>query len=163
MSTTFVLSLIAVVALVMCARLMLGGLPVGHVAKRLSAGDAVMSGIGLLGLAFHCSAMFFSGFVKVIPGAQRPTEAINALGTASIVWYVAPAVLVLVGLRRLHWSGVGAVTLALIAVGATMYNGGPLDVHLATIFAAVSTLASVAATLALPPGASRRSVSDQPL
>ena len=72
--------------------------------------------------------------------------------------------LVLVGLRRLHWSGVGAVTLALIAVGVTMYNGGPLDVHLAMVSAAVFVLALVAATLAIPPaGASRRSASDQTL
>lgn len=157
MSTGFVFSLIAVVALVMCARLVLGGLPLGNVAKRLSVGDAVTSGIGLLGLAFHCGAMFFTRLVTAIPTAQGPTEAINALDTASIVWYVVPAVLVLAGLRRLHWSGVSAVSIALIAVGVTMYNGGPLDVHLATLFAAVVVLALVAATLVLPPaGASGR-------
>lgn len=160
MSNSFVLSLIAVMALAMCVRLVLGGLPLGNLAERLSGGDAVMSGIGLLGLAFHCAAMFFTGFVKAIPVAQGPVETINALGTASIVWYVVPAVLVLAGLRRLHWSGVVAVSLALIAVGVTMYNGGPLDVHLATIFAAVVVLALVAATLVLPPTVgSGRSVS----
>ncbi len=160
MSTSFVLSLIAVVAIVLCARLVLGGLPLSNFAKRLSVGDAVMSGIGLLGLAFHCGAMFFTGLVKAIPGAQGPVETINALDTASIVWYVVPAVLVLAGLRRLHWSGVVAVSLALIAVGVTRYNGGPLDVHLATIFAAVVVLALVAATLVLPPTVgSGRSVS----
>ncbi len=162
MSTSFVLSLIAVVALAMCARLVLGGLPLGNLAERLSVGDAVISGIGLLGLAFHCGAMFFTGLVKAIPGAPGPVEAINALGTASIVWYLVPAVLMLAGLRRLHWSGVVAVSLALIAVGVTMYNGGALDVHLATIFAAVVVLALVAATLVLPPtGASGRSVCAQ--
>lgn len=162
MSTSFVLSLIAVVVLAMCARLVLGGLPLSSVAKRLSVGDAVMSGIGLLGLALHCGAMFFTELVQAIPGAQGPTEAINALGTASILWYGVPAVLVVVGLRRLHWSGVTAVTLAQIAVGVTMYNGGPLDVHLATIFAAVVVLALVAAALVLrPTGVSGRSVTAQ--
>lgn len=151
MSTSFVLSLIAVVVVIVCARLVLGGLPLSNLAKRLSVGDAVMSGVGLLGLAFHCGAMFFTGLVKAIPGAPGPTEAINALDAASIFWYVVPAVLVLGGLRRLHWSGVVIVSLALIAVGVTMYNGGPLDVHLATIFAAVVVLALVAATLVLPP------------
>ncbi len=148
MSTSFVLSLIAVVVLVVCARLVLPGLPLSNLAKRLTVGDALMSGVGLLGLVFHCGAMFFTGLVNAIPGAPGPTEAINALDAASIVWY---AVLVVVGLRRLHWSGVVVVSLALTAVGVTMYNGGPLDVHLATIFAAVVVLALVAATLVLLP------------
>lgn len=162
MSTSFVLSLLAVVVLVACARLVLRGLPLSNLAKRLSVGDAVMSGVGLLGLAFHCGAMFFTGLVQAIPGAQDPTEAINALGTASIVWYVVAALLVLAGLRRLHWSGVVLVSVALIAVGVTMYNGGPLNVHLATIFAAVVVLAVVAAALLLPPAAaSGRSMSAQ--
>lgn len=123
MSNSFVLSLIAELALVMCVRLVLGGLPLGNLAERLSGGDALMSGIGLLGLAFHCGAMFFTGLVNAIPGAPGSIEAIKALGTASIVWYVAPAVLVLAGLRRLHWSGVVSVSLALIAPGVTMFNG----------------------------------------
>jgi hypothetical protein len=77
-----------------------------------------------------------------------------------MVWYVVPAVLMLAGLRRLHWSGVSAVSIALIAVGVTMYNGGPLNVHLATISTAVVVLALVAATLVLrPAGASGRSAS----
>jgi len=159
-SNSFVLSLIAVVALAVCARLVLGGLPLGNLAERLSWGDPVMSGIGLVGLVFHCGAMFFTTVVTAIPGAQGPVETINALGTASIVWYVVPAVLVLAGLWRLHWSGLVSVSLALIAVGVTMYNGGPLDVHLATIFAAVVVLALVAAALVLSPTVgSGRSVS----
>lgn len=162
MPTSFVLSLISVVALVMCSRLLLGALPLRNVARRLSAAEAVVCGIGLVGLAFHCGAMFATGLVQAIPGAQDPTEAINALGTASIVWYVVPAVLVLAGMRRLHWSGVVAVSVALIAVGVTMYSGGPLNVHLATIFAAVVVLAVVAAALLLSPfRASGRSVSAQ--
>lgn len=162
MSTSFVLSLITVVAVAMCARLGLGGLPLRNLAERLSVGDAVISGIGLLGLAFHCGAMFFTGLVEAIPGAPGPVETINALGTASIVWYIVPSVLLPAGLRRLHWSGVMAVSLTLIAVGVTMYNGAPLDVHLATIFAAVLVLALVAVTLVLSPtSAPGRSVSAQ--
>lgn len=162
MSTSFVLSLTTVVALVACARLVLGGLPFSALATRLSVGDAALTGFGLLGLIFHCGAMFFTELVQAIPGASGPTEAINRLETASIIWYVVPAVLVLGGLRRLHWSGVVAVSVALIAVGVTMYNGAPLEVHLATIFAAVVILALVAAALVLPPTAgSARSVSTQ--
>lgn len=151
MSTGFVLSLLAVVGLVVCARLALDGLPLSSLATRLSVGDAVMAGVGLLGLVFHCGAMFFTGLVKEIPGASGPIEAINALNAASIVWYVVPAVLVLMGLRQFHWLGVVSVSVALIAVGVTMYNGGPLDVHLATIFAAAVVLVLVAAALVLPP------------
>ncbi|CAA9342212.1 MAG: hypothetical protein AVDCRST_MAG72-893 [uncultured Nocardioidaceae bacterium] len=163
MSTSFVLSLIALVALVIGARLLLGGLPLSSLAKRLSVPDAVMTGVGLLGLAFHCGAMFFPGLVTAIPGAQAAADAINALGTASIVWYVVPALLVLAGLRRLHWSGPAAISLVLTAVGVTMYNGGPLEVHLATIFAAGVVLAMVAAVLVLPPsGRNRRPLSDRP-
>ena len=163
MSTSFVLGLITVVALVMCSRLLLRGLPLRSVAKRLSAGEAMVFGLGLVGLAFHCGSMFFTGLVLAIPGAQGPTEAVNALGTASMVSYVVPAVLVIAGLRRLHWSGVVSVSIALIAVGVTMYNGGPLDVHLATIFAAVVVFSVVVVALLLSPvGASGRSVSAQP-
>jgi hypothetical protein len=148
LSPSFALSMIAVVAVVTGARLLLGGLPRG-IARRLPVGDALMGGTGLLGLFFHCGAMFFTGFVTAIPGAQGPADAVNALGAASIGWYVVPAMLVLAGLRRLHWSGLVAVGAALIAVGVTMYDGGPLDLHLAAIFAAVVALAVVAATLVL--------------
>lgn len=151
MPTSFMLSLIAVVVLVLCARMLLGGLPLSSLATRVSVGDAVLSGAGLLGLAFHCGAMFFTGFVTAIPGAAGPVRDINALGAASVAWYVVPGVLLLAGLRRLHWSGVVAVGLALSAVGVTMYDGGPFAVHLAAIFAAGVVLSLVAATLVLPP------------
>jgi hypothetical protein len=95
--------------------------------------------------------MFFTGLATAIPGAAAPVETINAMGTASIVWFAVPAALVLAGSRRLHWFGFVAIGLALVAVGVTMYNRGPLNVHLATIFAAVVVLALVATVFALPP------------
>jgi hypothetical protein len=46
---------------------------------------------------------------------------------------------------------VAVVLLALTAVGVTMYDSGPLDVHLAAIFVSIVILAGVASTLVVPP------------
>jgi hypothetical protein len=72
-----------------------------------------------------------------------------------MVWYAVPAALVVLGLRRQHPAALTAVSLALTAVGITMYDGGSLPTHLTAIFVSVVILASVASTLLLPPWGSR--------
>ncbi|MEJ7742107.1 MAG: hypothetical protein WKF73_05895 [Nocardioidaceae bacterium] len=145
------MSLAIIVALVFSARLGLDALPLRRLAMPITATGAVLFGVGVAGLALHCLAMFFPSLVEPLPGADVVTAQIRALGTASIIWYVVPAGLVLIGLRRQHPVAIASVTVALAAVGVTMYNGGPLPVHLFAIFVAVLVFAGVAATLLIPP------------
>lgn len=118
----------------------------------MSAAQAALVGVGLAGLAFHCGAMFFRRIVALLPGSDAVSGDIRALGTLSIVWYVVPALLVVLGLRRQHPAAVGVVALALTWVGVTMYDSGPLlQVHLTAIFLAVLVIATVVAALVIPP------------
>ena len=151
MTTPFLLSLAGVVVVALGARFLSAGLPLRGLARRITLPDAALIVAGAIGLAFHCVAMFFRRIVDPLPGADAVISDIRALGTASIVWYVVPAVLVLLGLRRVHPVGLAVAALAFVAVGVTMYDDGPLDVHLGAIFASVVVLALVTATLILPP------------
>lgn len=151
MSTRFLLELVAVVVVLLAARLLRRELPVRGFAARLSTGDGVALIVGTLGLVFHCGAMFFRSRVEAIPGTGAAVRAVDALGGLSVVWYVVAALLVLLGLRRLPRLAVALLALALLAVGVTMYDGGPLHVHLTAIFVAVLLLAAVVFLLALPP------------
>lgn len=150
MSTTFVLGLGLVGAVAVLARLLLPALPL-RVARPLSVWAAAAVAIGLAGLAFHCAAMFFPLLTRHLPGATAVMPDIRALGTPSIIWYVVPASLLLVGLRRLHPAGPLGVASALVAVGVTMYDDGPLRVHLAAILAADCVAVGSLAALARPP------------
>lgn len=118
---------------------------------RVSLADAALVLVGTAGLAFHCLAMFFRALIEPLPGAGPAISDIRALGTASVVWYVVPAVLVLLGLRRQQPLAVAALALCLVAVALTMFVAGSLQVHLTTIFASVVVSTLVAATLVLPP------------
>ncbi|MCY7373103.1 MAG: hypothetical protein LH461_05310 [Spirochaetaceae bacterium] len=151
MSTGFLVGLGVAVAVILGARLALSALPLRGPARRVTITDATLSVVGAAGLAFHCVAMFFRRVVDPLPGADAVISDIRALGTASIIWYVVPAVLVLLGLRRVHPVGLAVAALAFVAVGVTMYDEGPLDIHLAAIFTSVVVLALVTATLVLPP------------
>lgn len=151
MSTTFLVSLVVVVAAAFTARWASAALPLRRAAQPMSAAQAVMGAVGLSGLAFHCAAMFFRQAVALLPGSEAISDDIRALGTASVIWYVVPAVLVVLALRRQHPAAVALVALALTGVGVTMYNGGPLQVHLAAIFTSVLVIATVMALLVIPP------------
>lgn len=155
----FPVTLVAVAAVLLVLRLLVPGLPIAALARPIRGSDAAMAGIGIFGLFFHCAAMFVQR-VSELPGARRVVAIINDLGPGSLALFVAPAVLLLIGLkgqRSLAW-----VTLAvsLSTVGVTMYDHGPLATHLTTIFITVLLL-SVTGTLlvsGLPPkGASRGS------
>lgn len=143
-----------IVVVVLGARALVAGLPLRW-ASRLGAVDAGLLAVGIVGLAFHCGAMFFRSRVTAVPATSRAVDMINALGRGSIVWYAASAALVVVGLRRQHPLALASAGLTLVAVGVTMYDGGPLDPHLASIFAAVVVLAGIAAALVRPPWRSR--------
>ncbi len=109
-----------------------------------SRGEAALGVIGSLGLVAHCSAMFYSepflGTLGGVPGVRAYVDAVNAMGSASIVAYAVPAALVLIAARRRPPHAV-VVLAALLAVGVTMYDGGPLPVHLAAITLLVVVLA----------------------
>lgn len=150
-SSSFVASLAALVVIAIGARFLLAPLPLRRVAMRVTPTDAILAGVGMVGLVFHCAAMFFRGLVEPLPGLDTAIADIRALGIASVIWYVTPAVLVLLGLRRQHPIALAVLALALAAVGFTMYNGGALQPHLTAIFVFVVILSSIAATLVLPP------------
>ena len=122
----------------------------------MSAAQAALGGVGLAGLAFHCGAMLFRETVALLPGSDLVSGDIRALGTLSIVWYVVPALLVVLALRPQHPAAVAVVVLALTGVAVTMYDGGPLQVHLTAIFLTVLVIAVVVAALVIPPRPQRR-------
>jgi hypothetical protein len=153
-SPTFLVTLGVAAALPFGLRLLLPGLPVRGVALRLRFVDAALLAAGVLLLAFHCFAMFFTSLAERLPGTATAIQDIRALGTASVIWYAAPAIAVLLGLRRLHWCALGVAALALLAIGTTMYNGGSLYQHLVAIWVGVVLLAAVLATLVMPPSTS---------
>ncbi|MDQ6776111.1 MAG: hypothetical protein M3071_07820 [Actinomycetota bacterium] len=151
MSTGFLVSLAVVVAVLLSARFLLAALPLRRVAVPVTITDVALAGVGILGLAFHCGAMFSRSLVEWLPGTGSVIREIGALGTGSVILYVVPALLVLLGLRRQHPVAPVVMALALAAVGVTMYDGGSLQAHLTAIFVAVVALAAVATMLTLPP------------
>ena len=92
--------------------------------------DAALIGVGAAGLAFHCYAMFFRRTAEHLPGVHSAIRSINAMGTSSRVWFIVPALLVVIGLRRQNPVVVLVVAATLVAVGVTMYDHGPLRTHL---------------------------------
>lgn len=152
MSRSYLISLAAVVAVAVLARLVTPALPLRRAARQMSALQALLGGLGLAGLALHCASMFFRRTVALLPGTDSISADIRALDTLSVLWYVAPAALVLLALRRQHPAAVALVALALTGVGVTMYDGAPLHTHLTAIFLSVLAIAVVTAALVRAPG-----------
>jgi hypothetical protein len=150
-SSTFLVTLGLAVASIFGSRLLLRGLPLPGRAIRLAFVEVGLVGLGLAALAFHCSAMFFTSFTRRLPGSASAIDDIRDLGNVSLVWYAVPALMVLCGLRRLHRGALIAIAASFLAVGVTMYNGGPLNQHLLTIWVGVVLIAAVMATLVRPP------------
>ncbi|MEP6665273.1 MAG: hypothetical protein ABJA81_02390 [Nocardioidaceae bacterium] len=140
-----------VVAVAVGARIVFPGLPLSQKANRISAADAVLVGLGVTGLLAHCTAMFFPELVDSFPWTTTATTQIRGLSTASVVYFVVPCCLVLLGLRRIHPAALGAVAISLAGVGTSMYNGGSLAAHLGWIFILVMVMVAVAAAFVLPP------------
>ncbi|MHA7277957.1 hypothetical protein ACX80O_15790 [Arthrobacter sp. Hz1] len=151
MSTSFVLTLLGIAAVLLVLRLVIPGLPLQRVTQRLTPLDLVLTVLGVLGLILHCASMFFRPLVASIPGSGSVITQINSMGTASMIWYAIPALLVLVGLRRQHWVALILLAASLLAVGITMYNGTALSTHLDTIFAAGVMIAATVFLLSTPP------------
>ena len=156
MSTAYVVALVVLVVAIGLARMVLPVLPWRRVSVRLHPVDFVLSVLGVLGLAFHCGAMFYGSTILSVPGTETGVAEINALGAVSIAAFAVPAALLIVGLRRINSLGLMLIVLALAAVGTTMYDAGPLSAHLAAIFATVMLLALCAATLIGRPQTGRR-------
>ncbi|WP_026550654.1 hypothetical protein [Arthrobacter sp. Br18] len=151
MSTSFVLNLTGVAFTLLVLRLVIPGLPLQRVTRRLTPLDLGLTVLGVLGLILHCTSMFFRSVVAAIPGSGSVISQINSMGTASMIWYAVPALLVLVGLRRQHWAALTLLAASLLAVGITMYNGTALSTHLDTIFAASVIIAATVFLLTAPP------------
>ena len=151
MTAEFSISLAVVCALILLARLVIPRLPLTRLAVRVSGGDVALLGVGITGLTFHCTAMFFRPVFDGIPAAAPLVDAVNAMSVASIALFVVPSLLLLIGFRHQHWVALTAVSLALVAVGLTMYIGSPLRVHLTTIFIVVVILTAVLSLLVKAP------------
>jgi hypothetical protein len=108
----------------------------------------------MLGLFFHCFAMFDRRAASAIPWSHPAVAEVNAMGPASVALFVIPAALLLVGVRNQRPMIVTVEALTLAAVGVTMYDHGPLQVHLAAIFVAVTVLAAVLALVVSRPSRS---------
>lgn len=151
MSTMFVLALACVALVLLILRLTVPGLPFTRFERRLTPLDLAATVVGVLGLVLHCTSMFFRPVVAAMPGTEGVISQINSMGTASMIWYAVPALLVLAGLRRQHWGALVLLVTSMLAVGVTMYNGTALSIHVATIFAAGVMIAAIVFLLSTPP------------
>ncbi|MES2094867.1 MAG: hypothetical protein V4531_13815 [Actinomycetota bacterium] len=155
MTAAFSITLAVVAVLVLLARFVLPQLPVKSRAVRLSSVDAVLLGVGALGLAFHCTAMFSRRIYDATAALKPLVGAVNSMGVTSVVLFVVPALLILIGLRHQQRGALAALGLTLIAVGVTMYVGGPFPLHLASIFAATVVLVGLVSLFVMPPWRAR--------
>lgn len=146
MPPLFSVALVVIAVALFATRFTLRAVPLGSRKRAFTYLDLALVTIGTVGLVPHCGAMFYRSALAAVPGSAGYITAVNQMGTASVVLYVIPAALVLIGLRRQQPVVVALLGLSFIAVGVTMYNHGPLNTHLAAIFASGVVLA---ATLAL--------------
>lgn len=151
MSTGFVVTLALVFLLMLLSRLLVPGLPLRRTATRLTALDFTLATVGLIGLVLHCASMFYRSLVASVPGTADVISQINSMGTASMIWYIVPSLLLMAGLRRQNVVALFVLAVALIAVGVTMYNGTPVPTHVNTIFAAATAIGAITFLLVIPP------------
>jgi hypothetical protein len=154
-SAGFSITLAVSVLLILLARFVVPQLPVKSRAVRLSLPDAALVGVGVLGLLFHCTAMFSRQIYEGASAIKPLVGLVNSMGVVSVVLFVLPAVLILIGLRRQQRGALAVLSLTLIAVGVTMYVDGPLQLHLTAIFAATIVLAVLVSLFVLAPRRAR--------
>jgi hypothetical protein len=147
----FSITLAICALLILLARFVIPQLPVRSRAVRLSVVDVALVGVGVLGLLFHCTAMFSQRLYEGAPAVKPLVDLVNSMGVVSVVLFVVPAALILIGLRQQQRGALAVLSLTLVAVGMTMYVGGPLQLHLAAIFAATIVLAAVVSLFVLAP------------
>ena len=151
MTAAFAVTLAGASVLLLLARLMVPQLPLAGRSVRLSWVDAVLLLCGVVGLAFHCAAMFYRPLFDGIGPLAPLVDMVNEMNGASIILFVVPALLVLIGLRRHYRVALAVLALTLLVVGVTMYAGSPLNVHLGAIFVAVVALVGHVALFVIPP------------
>jgi hypothetical protein len=155
MPLPFTLVLIAIAVVLFGARIILRALPLGTKTRPFTVLDLALVVVGTLGLVLHCAAMFYRDILRVIPGSAGYVTAVNQMGAGSVILYVIPVILVLVGLRRQQPIAVTLLAVTFVTVGITMYNHGPLAPHLTAIFASGTALAAILALLVPLPSRSR--------
>lgn len=142
--------LLAVALIGIVARFVHGSPLFPRRALRLHYVERAVAIAALLALGFHCAAMFFSPVVDAIPGLQGPASAIRALGPVSQIAYWAPAVIIVIALRRVWLPAIAAESAALLVVGITMFGPFALAIHLAAIAAAIAVMVAVGVALVYP-------------
>jgi len=105
-------ALVVLVVAIGLARVVLPVLPWRRASVQLHPVDVVLAVLGLLGMAFHCGAMFYRSTILSLPGTETAVTHINALGVVSIVAFAAPAVLLIMGLRRISSPALALIVLA---------------------------------------------------
>lgn len=156
MPLPYTIALVTTVLLLVVLRLTVPALPIRRYAVGVTRTQVVLVLVGTVGLVLHCTAMFNRALLTVLPDSSPYIDAVNGMGASSVVLYVLPAVLVLIGLRRQPRVAVGLLVAVLTAVGVTMYDHGPLAAHLTAIFISAVLLAAVLALLAQRPRAATR-------
>jgi len=146
MPLPWTLTLVGVVALALVLRVALRQLPL-RAASPINVGRLAALGLGVLGLVAHCMAMFFTSVARSVPGSGGYVDGVNGMGRTSMALYAVPALLVVGGLWRVARWALAVVVALLLVVGVTMYDGGPLTVHLSAIVLVVTALAATVAAL----------------
>lgn len=146
MPLPWTLTLVSVVVVALVLRIALPQLPV-RAASPMSVGRMAALGLGALGLVAHCTAMFFTDVARSVRGSGGYVDSVNGMGSSSIVLYAVPALLVIAGLWQVARWALATVVALLVVVGVTMYDRGPLTVHLTAILLVVTALAATVAAL----------------
>lgn len=137
-------------------------LPAVRFGAGLGWGEVAALTAGAVGLVFHCSAMFHRDWFAPFGFLDSLVATVNAMGGASAALYIVAALLVLIALRRQFVWAVAGLSLTLIAVGVTMYDGSPVRLHLVTITTATVAISLVVTTLARFPWASPKNDAHAP-
>lgn len=123
--------------------------------RRVPPVELAAAGLGVAVLVFHCASMFFADWVDELPFAAAPAASVRALGVTSQVTYWVPAIVLVIGLRRVWSPALGLLTVTLVGVGFTMFVPHDLTTHLAWLAAAILSVVLVATALVAPGRESR--------
>lgn len=136
-----------VVTAVVALRVLLGRPLLHQLAKPLDPASAITAVVAAAALAFHCLAMFFPRPLEAFPVASSPAQAVRDLQFVSELAFWMPVAALIVALRKVWLPALGVLTVALVAVGWTMFGGSDLTVHLWSIALSVLVGLTVATGL----------------
>jgi len=140
-------TLAIVVAVVVALRALLRRPLVPRFARTLDAGSVIIAVVCLAALAYHCVAMFFPRSIEPLPLLSSHARSIRSLQLGSELAYWIPSAALILALRGVWLPALGVLSLALVAVGWTMFDGYGLHVHLGAIVAFVMVALIVTAGL----------------